>query len=192
MSTNLDDESVMSSARSIRYAPACLATMAIVALSSPASANEGQFWVGPGVGNLTDFSVGLWGVGGQAGAQWKFSDFWALTGDYTLTYHFGDDSQEIPSDLVNAVGIGLRYNLDVFTYVPYIGLSAMGYLDAPQVADASLEANAGGKFVVGVDYRYSRSWSIGFSGEIHALLSDLSRYPVFTLMTVHIGYNFRM
>lgn len=168
-------------------------------LCAPGSAyaDEGEFWFGPAAANLSDFEVGVWGVGGQAGAQWQFDDFWGLFADYTLTYHFSADpvseeGETIPADLVNALGVGIRYNLDLFTYVPYFGLAAMGYLDAPQIADEGLNANAGAKLVLGVDYRYDREWSFGLAGEIHALVSDLSRYPVYTVLSVNLGYHFRL
>ena len=183
--------------RMAQFASVFAMLICLVALPSMAHADEAEVWAGGAAANLSDFEVGAWGVGGQVGAQWQFDDFWSVFADYTLSYHFEREASEpeaepIPADVVNALGIGFRYNLDVFTYVPYFGLAAMGYLDSPRVADESLNANAGAKFVLGVDYRWDRAWSLGLVGEIHALVSDLRRYPIYTVFSVNIGYHFRL
>lgn len=181
-----------------RPARHCFAVVAALlcasALSWPAEARaDGQLYLGPVAANLNTLGDGgLWGLGGRFGGQLSMGDFWGVFADVAGSYHFENTDEELPADVVSVLSAGLRYNLDIFAYVPYIGLGATAYLDAPLVDGESAQANAGAKFLLGVDWRYDRFWSLGFAAEIHALLTDLDRYPVYSQVGAYLGYHFRL
>ncbi len=166
---------------------------AFVALCSPAAASaQTSVWAAGHLANLTTLRRGgVLGPGAQLGVNIGISDFFALTADAGASYHFANEEDEIPGDRVLSLAAGLRYNFDVFKYVPYAGLAATAYLDAPLVSEVPARANAGGKLFLGVDWRFDRFWSVGLRGELHTLLSDLSRFPVYTLVGLSGAYHFR-
>lgn len=90
------------------------------------------------------------------------------------------------------LGFGVRYNLDVFTYVPYAGLGITGYIDTPLVDDGPAATNLGAKFIIGVDWRFDRHWSLGFKAELHALATDLGRYPIYSTVGLNVAWHFRL
>ena len=167
---------------------------ALTALSIPATAGaDGSVWTAAHLANLTTLRRGgVIGLGGQLGVNVDLSQYFALTGDVGFSHHFPNEKDEIPGDRVAAVAGGLRYNFDVFKYVPYAGLAVAGYLDAPLVDGANSQVNAGAKLFLGVDWRFHRYWSVGFRGELHSLLTDLSRFPVYTLVGGSFAYHFRL
>ena len=175
-------------------APLAVAVLGLGALVWPGDARgEGQIYLGPVAANLNTLGEGgLWGAGGRVGGQLALGDFWGVFADVGASYHFEDAEQELAADVVSVASAGVRYNLDVFTYVPYVGLGATAYLDTPLVDGAPARATAGAKFLHGVDWRYDRFWSLGAAAEIHALLTDLDRYPVYSQVGVYVGYHFRL
>jgi len=171
--------------------PICLALMGLT-ISSSAQATQTKFWVGLHGANLNDLgSGGLWGPGAMVGGLLQLDDFWSVALDAGSSYHFENTAEELPAEWVNAFALSLRYNLDVFTYIPWLGLGATFYLDSPQVSDAELQANVGAKLALGIDWRYSRENSIGFYAEIHALASDLNRYPIYSCVGLSWNWHFR-
>lgn len=166
---------------------------AFAALSSAASASaETSLWTAGHLANLTTLRRGgVLGPGAQLGVNVGISDFFALTADAGASYHFANEADEIPGDRVVSLAAGLKYNFDVFKYVPYAGLAATAYLDAPLVAGISAQANAGAKLFLGVDWRFHRFWSVGARGELHTMLTDLGRFPVYTLVGLSASYHFR-
>lgn len=165
----------------------------VSAVSAPAAADDGRLWLELDGANLNTVGEGgIWGPGLQLGGQWNATDFWAVYADLGTSYHFGDEELGFRDDLVTAVSVGVRYNLDVFTYVPFVGLGVAGYLDTPLVDDGPANTNLGGKIVVGVDWRFDRSWSAGFKAELHALATDLGRYPVYSTIGLNVAWHFRL
>ena len=82
-----------------------------------------------------------------------------------------------PSSLIN-VNAGLAYVLDVLQWVPWASLELGGYaLQGGTIPGAKLEAGAA--IGLGLDYRVTRSWSLGVVVHQHLLL-DMSTYPSFT------------
>lgn len=162
-------------------------------LQSPAIATaETSIWAAGHLANLTTLRRGgVLGPGAQLGLNVGFSEFFAFTADAGASYHFPNAEDEIPGDRVMSLTAGLRYNFDVFKYVPYGGLAAAYYLDAPLVEAAIPRSNFGAKLFLGVDWRFHRFWSVGVRGELHVLLTDLSRYPVYTQVGLAGTYYFR-
>jgi hypothetical protein len=163
------------------------------ALSFPTAAfADGRVWAAGHLANLTTLRRGgVLGPGAELGLGVDLSEFFALSADVTASHHFPNEEDEIPGDRVLGASLGIRYNLDVFKYVPYVGVSATGYLDAPLVDDAEVGANAGAKLFLGIDWRFHRHWSVGFHGELHALLAGTSEFPVYTLVGLSGAYHFR-
>lgn len=163
-----------------------------MALPATASA-DGRLWLEADAANLNTVGEGgLWGPGLQVGAQLGLTEFWAVFADLGSSYHFEDTEAELPDDLVTQLSAGIRYNLDVFTYVPYAGFGVTGYLDTPIVDDGPANTNLGAKFVLGVDWRWDRYWSLGFKAALHALATDLDRYPVYSTVGANISWHFRL
>ena len=166
----------------------------LVALCWPSyAAAEGSVWTAAHLANLTTLRRGgVLGPGGQLGLDVGLGQFFAVTTDFTFSHHFANKEDEIPADRVMGLSAGLRYNFDVFKYVPFGGLSVTGYLDTPLVDESVTQVNAGAKLFLGIQWRFSRFWSTGIRGELHALFSDLNRFPIYTLAGVTFGYHFRL
>lgn len=168
------------------------AALTVFVIPSIATA-DGSVWVAGHLANLTTLRQGgVLGPGAQLGADLELSQFFALTVDAAASHHFANEAEEIPPDRVLSGSLGLRYNFDVFKYVPYAGIAGTGYLDTPLTAMPSTRANAGGKLFLGVDWRFHRYWSTGFRGELHALLTAVDTFPVYTLVGFRVAYHFRL
>lgn len=156
-------------------------------------AEEGRLRLAPTFANLNDLGAeGLWGLGGQIGAEWAFSDYWAAVVDGGASYHFESTEREIPAQLVSAVALGLRYNIDVFTYVPWVSVSAVGYHNAPLLEDTENQVAGGARVSFGVDYRVDRHWAVGVFADIHAPFTDLQRYPIYSNVGVSLAWIVRL
>lgn len=166
-----------------------LVVFSILAASTPheAEAAEGRLRLAPTFADLNDLGAeGLWGLGAQVGFEWAFSDFWAVVVDGTGSYHFADDEREIPAQLVSSAALGLRYNIDIFTYVPWVSVSGVGYLNSPMLEDSTQDVAVGARIGFGVDYRIDRDMAVGVFADIHAPFSDIQNYPIYS----NIGFNF--
>ncbi len=135
------------------------------------------------------------GAGLEGRAVFGLSDFWSLSLGAETAWHPpatpGDD--ELGSMVVQDLFGGVRYNLDVFTYVPYIGLSAVAYpLAPPTEPGAPQRANVGAKLTVGIDWRMSRSWSLGGLVELHSVGLEFGDFPSYASVGFSIGYHFRL
>ncbi|MEZ4460457.1 MAG: hypothetical protein R3E66_12185 [bacterium] len=176
----------------------CRITALLVALltsaaASDAAAAEGRLRLAPTFADLNGLGAeGLWGLGGQAGFEWGFADYWAAVVDATGSYHFADDEREIPAQLVTAVALGLRYNIDIFTYVPWISVSGVSYFNQPLVEGLESNVNAGARVGFGVDYRMDRDFAVGVFGELHAPFSDIQNYPIYSNVGINVAWIFRL
>lgn len=177
-----------------RFTAILMALIAVVAfMPGSAIANEGRFRLAPTFADLNDLGTeGLWGIGAQAGFEFAFSDYWAGVVDITGSYHFEDSDREIPAQLVSAAALGLRYNIDIFTYVPWMSVSAVSYLNAPLIEGETSSVAAGARLAFGVDYRINRAFSVGAFAEIHAPFSDLQNYPIYSNVGVNVAWIFRI
>lgn len=156
-------------------------------------AEEGRLRLAPTLANLNDLGAeGLWGLGGLVGVEWAFSDYWAAVLDVGASYHFASEEREIPAQLVSALGVGLRYNIDVFTYVPWVAVSAVGYYHAPLLEDSNNQVAAGARVSFGVDYRLDRHWAVGVFADLHAPFTDLQRYPIYSNVGVTLAWIVRL
>ena len=170
-------------------------------------ADELGIWAGTGAANLNTVKRGgLWGPEVQVGLHYQISDFWMVSTSFAASHHFEaeeevNDEERIifPADTVIAASFRLRYLIDIVKYIPYFGLGPTLYLDVPVVAaeagqpasssDANL--NLGASAVLGMDWRYSRYSSVGVFAELHAVASDLGRYPVYSVAGFRFVKHFR-
>jgi hypothetical protein len=180
--------------------PGFICFFMLMAAPQAASATDGyaQLWGGLNLANANAASEGgLWGPGAQLGARFGISDFWSIVGGVEGSYHFETDDAA-STEVLGLFG-GFRYNLDVFQYIPYVGLSIENFIVAPpdepqspDQPDQAYESMVGGKFSVGVDWRYSREWSVGGMIELHAPLVDPTDFPVYSTIGLNLAYHFRL
>ncbi len=168
-------------------------------LSNSAFADELGVWAGVGAANLNTVGAGgLWGPGGQAGIHYQISEFWMLSSSFGASHHFQSSELQkdettilFPADTVMNASLRLRYLIDIVKYIPYFGLGPTFYVDIPRVDDAEPLVNFGASLVIGMDWRYSRHSSVGIFGELHAVASDLGRYPVYSITGLRYIKHFR-
>lgn len=171
----------------------------LIGMPTTAFGEELGLWAGVGAANLnTVKSGGLWGPGVQIGVHYQISDFWMLSSSFGASHHFesselqSDESTIVfPADTVMDASLRLRYLIDIVKYIPYFGLGPTLYLDLPRVDDAEPLVNLGASLVLGVDWRYSRHASVGIFAELHAIASDLGRYPVYSIAGFRYVTHFR-
>ncbi len=172
-----------------------LAAVALVALPNSTHAADGQVWGGLAVANANDGADGgQWGPGAQLGFRAGISDFWSFVGGVDTSYHFSstDDDLEVPSAEVLGLFGGFRYNLDIFQYIPYVGLSLVNFAAAPPTEPGEEVSRVAAKLSVGVDWRYSREWSVGGVVELHAPLDEPDAFPFYSTLGVNLAYHFRL
>lgn len=178
--------------------PGLILTFALVFLcishaprTASALGDSGQLWFGPSFGNLNKLQGGSnWGVGFQIGAQLNINDFWRLVGGLEGSYHFSDDEREVSAHTVTGAFLGARYALDIFQYVPYLGLAVTAYPTRPPAEPTDSGFAAGAKLTIGVDWRLNRDWSLGALADLHMVLTDPSDFPVYSTVNLNLSYHF--
>ncbi|QDG54474.1 porin family protein [Persicimonas caeni] len=177
------------------FTPAFFLFCLLAVLPAQASASDGyaQLWGALNLANANAVSDnGQWGPGAQIGARVGITDFWSIVGGVEGSYHFAETEDDIPSSQVLGLFGGFRYNLDVFQYVPYVGLAIENFVIAPPDAPGVNRAAVGGKFSLGLDWRYSRNWSLGGMIELHAPLTDPGDFPIYSTIGANLAYHFRL
>lgn len=160
--------------------------------SARAFSGEGHVYAGPSAANANALGgFGHWGPGAQLGLVLGLSDFWRFTAGLEGSYHFEDADEEIPSFAVLGAFIGLRYALDVFTYIPYVGLAVTTFAAGPPTSPDGGGFELGAKLTVGLDYRFSRFWSLGVLADLHASLTEPAEFPLYSSINLQLGYHFR-
>jgi hypothetical protein len=123
------------------------------------------------------------GIGGTASAQYAFGPTWAVGARYGLSAHAIRDR----AFQIHQLGLGGRYQLDVFEYVPWLELSPGLYRPTGERGDAET-LDVGLRFGLGFDRLLDERISVSFGAHYHQLFSQ-SRYPA--LLEVHVGVGFR-
>ncbi len=170
---------------------ATLIGLSHIARPAHALSDSGQFWLGPSLGNLNALEGGSnWGIGFQFGAQLNLTDFWRLTAGLEGSYHFADDAREVSAHTVTGVFVGARYALDIFHYVPYLGLAVTAYPTRPPAEATDSGFAPGAKFTIGVDWRLNRDWSLGALADLHIILTEPENFPVYSTINLNVSYHF--
>lgn len=173
-------------------------TTATLVLPSPATASQGDasVWLGAGLSNAPAVNDGpLLGTAGELGVNIDINDFWSLDFGFQSTYHFDKafDQATVDGFYAQHLFAGFRYNLDIFTFVPYLGMSAVAFLPGPPRDAASpTQPAVGGKLNLGIDWRFARHWSTGLRAELHLLSNSLDRFPSYNVVGWRVTYHFRL
>ena len=153
--------------------------------SETASAGEGEhvLSIRPEYVNYSSHGGGL-----SVGYQWGFDDFVNLWFDAGWSYV---SEIETEGRLVDAQRLfstlGLVYHLDSFEWVPYLLTSLGVYSQLPDFGETT--AAFGFELGGGVDYRPSRTWSIGIFGMFHAIA--VGELPHHSSAGVRVNLYFR-
>ncbi len=138
-----------------------------------------------------------WGFAGQLDIDASINDFWGIHAGLEGAYHLRREGTDpiTPASTVANAWAGVRYNFDVFAYVPYIGLAAVGYLNAPPTTAPNEQATApgaGAKLTMGLLWRPRRSWSYGASIDLHGAVPALTNFGLWATLTFRIAYHWRL
>jgi hypothetical protein len=89
--------------------------------------------------------------------------------------------------MIENVGAGVAYTLDVTRWVPYVGLMVSGFsLHGGSVEDVRFAV--GGTIAAGIDYQLTRRVALGVAVRQHFLLSDFNNYPSYTQIFLRAEY----
>jgi hypothetical protein len=171
--------------------------IAIAVSSSPAGAAEREHQLGGDVGGAmllvadkvkTDF-------GAAVGAHYSYglSDAFNLLVDGGWSLVAPGESATSAStphtrpSSVSDVNAGVAYVFDVLQWVPWAGLLAGGYLLTGGTLSGA-KFLPGAAVALGLDYRVSRSLSVGVSAR-QTFFTEASTYPSFTQGFVRVGYT---
>jgi len=123
------------------------------------------------------------GIGGAATAGYAFGPTFAVGARYGLSAHALREG----AFQVHQLGVGGRYQLDVFEYVPWLEVSPGLYLISGDrgAADAT---DAGLRFGLGFDRLLDERISLSLGAHYHQLF-DASRYPA--ILEIQVGVGFR-
>lgn len=189
----MHDRTISRAAAFLLPAVALLGALVIGPRSAIASDGEARIWGQLGAANAHGVGDdGQWGPTLQLGAAAGITDFWVIAGGIEGSYHFAENADDIPSHEVVGLFAGFRYNLDIFKYVPYLGLSLVNYFSRPPFSAGDEGGGLGAKLSVGVDWRYDRNWSAGGMIELHAPLSDPADFPIYSTIGINLSYHFRL
>ena len=172
---------------------AVLTVLALTSLPAVSAAIEGELTlgVGPGFTDLpTRGSEGQSGFGGGAFAEYRFDLFWGVTGGAYHSYQLSRPGDELGGQAITSAWLGVIYNLDVATYVPFVTLGPTIFLSSPELEDEKgRKVDAGARLGVGVDWRRYRDWSVGVEIDLHAFATDLGKYPVYLTSMLRVNYH---
>ncbi|AWV89375.1 outer membrane protein with beta-barrel domain [Bradymonas sediminis] len=174
--------------------------LAMLLRPAPAQASEGyaQTWGGLMLANSNDSKPGgQWGAGAQFGFAAGITDFWSIVGGVETSYHLAttsddDPPEDIPGMQVLGLFAGFRYNVDIFKYVPYVGLAIENFPLGPRPPSATTASRIGAKLSVGLDWRVNRDYSFGALVELHSALDAPADFPIYSTVGVNLSYHFRL
>ncbi len=126
------------------------------------------------------------GIGGALTAQYVFGTTWGLTARYGASEH------EIrgASFEVHQLGLGGRYRLDVFEYVPYLEVAPTAYLTTGSGGPQERPA-AGLRFGMGFDRLLGDRVTLGCGLHYHRLFSE-SVFPSYLEVQLSLGFRWSL
>jgi hypothetical protein len=166
-----------------RLAAVAVATVVAFA-AAPALAREKEHRLGLDAG-LTMLTVGgtpyiCCGLGGHYvyGLTDAFN-FMAEGSASVVSFRGADPSSPSRPTMASHLTTGLAYTLDVATFVPYGGVLVGGYLLNGGGLSSPLPL-FGAELAIGLDWRLSHTWTVGFAIRQHELLTKLNTYASYT------------
>jgi hypothetical protein len=106
--------------------------------------------------------------------------------------------QELPNEpkqlnnrptMIENLGVGVAYTLDVVRWVPYVGLLASGF--TMHGGSVDIRVTAGLTVAVGIDYQLTRGpkhFALGLAVRQHFMFSDITNYPSYTQIFLRAEY----
>jgi hypothetical protein len=165
------------------FTPVCLARAglalaaldSVVASAAPAHGFERQWRVGGG-GGIAALSGASAGPAISAHAGYGISDMFDWNSELLASRHVGGDATTVIS-----FGTGLSYKIDVFEWIPYVGLMGAGYVfDGAPGPNGESGLEAGGSVFGGLDYLFTRGFAAGVQIREHATFTDGLSFPYFS------------
>lgn len=102
----------------------------------------------------------------------------------------GTNIENNRATMIENVGAGIAYTLDVVRWVPYIGVLASAFsLHGGTVDDVRFAGGA--TIAAGIDYQLSggpKHFSLGLAVRQHFMLSDIKNYPSYTQIFLRAEY----
>lgn len=123
------------------------------------------------------------GIGGALDLQYAFGPTWAVI----TRYGYGAHDNRGASFHVQQLGLGGRYQLDVFEYVPWLELAPGAYLSGGE-GGPHAELSGGMRAGLGFDRLLDERVGVSLGVHYHRLFGE-TRYPAY--LEVHLGINFR-
>ncbi len=153
----------------------------MVGFGQRAGAAEGEWHLGAKAGIAT-LSGADPGPALGAHAAYGLSDLFDVTAEFVGSRQTGANASTVLSGTA-----GLVYKVDVFEWIPYVGL-LVGYYHFGGSGEHSGSA-FGGAAQLGVDYLVSRDFALGADVRFHGVLQDSEfRMPYFTAL---VGGEYR-
>jgi hypothetical protein len=138
--------------------------------------------------------------GGGVGVEAGFGITEALTlhASGFVSWHQVDATKTQSAGTIGAYAsmLGLTYTLDVIRLVPYfdLELGVIGLRGTPGFADDPKVVKSSNDFALGVgfgfDFLITRHIAAGFVVRYHALLTDITRIPVYLYVGPRISFKF--
>jgi hypothetical protein len=169
-----------------------ITTLLLWLFPAAADAVEGELTLGLGPA-FTDLpargETGQEGLGAGFYAEYRFDLFWGITAGGSYSYQLSDPAHDLAGQTIGSAWVGVLYNLDVATYVPFVTLGPTLFFSSPQLEDEGAAVDAGARLGIGVDWRRYRLWSIGGEIDIHAFATNLDQYPVYLTSMLRLNLH---
>jgi hypothetical protein len=184
----------------VKSVAVALASLAVWLVPSAAQAYEHQhqFGIDGGVALLSINQTPGLPAGGGGGLHYAYglTDAFnllvegAFSGVVLQPLAMGTAPQNNRATMIENVGVGIGYVLDVVRWVPYVGVLGSAFsLHGGSVDDVRF---AGGVTIAaGIDYQLSggpRHFALGLAVRQHFMLSDLGDYPSYTQIFLRAEY----
>ncbi len=174
-----------------------LGLLIVVPTTAFALSFQGHVWGSAGAANINQAAptaFGWWGPSIQTGLVLDLSEFWKLTADVQGSYHLQrtiEEDEIIGPHPVLSAALGARYAFDVFTYIPYLGLSAVVHPIGPPSERLPGGETLAIRATVGVDYRHNRRISFGGAAELSTPMTQPADFPLYSSIRAHVAFHFR-
>jgi len=174
-----------------------IAVAAVVLAPSSALAFEHQHHLGVdgGVAFVSIDQKPTLSVGGGGGIHYTYglSDAFNLLVEGAFCGVALQETKDQPPQLNNRptmienIGAGVAYTLDVLRWVPYIGLMATGFMLHGGAIDG-VRGAFGLSIAGGLDYQVTRHFAVGLAVRQHFMFSDIVDYPSYTQIFLRAEY----